>query len=122
VRRQLDRELAAGRAPGADPRLRQRADELAGAGHRLILAKVFAHLGECDDDPGIRPARINWDGVCACRPQLRHLGLRLSGDSRLRPQGLALAELLLANGSGPLYEPAATDELASAVRRVLASL
>jgi hypothetical protein len=120
--RQLDRELAEGRSPFADRRLYERAGELTTPAHRAGLALALRRLLERDAEPGIRLAPANWNGIRGCRPLLAHLATRLTEDARPRVRGLALAELLLGDDSGPLYEPAPGDELASAVRRVLAAL
>ena len=88
----------------------------------MLLELGFRHLVERSGGSGIFLAPFNWDGIRACRFQLQHLASRLAGGDTLRAQGLALAEILLTNGSSPLYRPAEPAELASAIRRVLASL
>jgi hypothetical protein len=120
--RQLDRELAEGRSPFADRRLYERAGELTTPAHRAGLALALRRLLERDAEPGVRLAPANWNGIRDSRPLIAHLAERLANDARPRIRGLALAEMLLSDRSGPLYEPVSAPELASAVRRALAAL
>jgi hypothetical protein len=102
----LDRELAAGADPAADPKLAYRA-------RRLTSARVRRQISgsiECV----LEEAEAGWHGMSSATPvtrrstqgarlALRALADALVADGPMRPQGVALASLLVTDASGPLY-------------------
>jgi hypothetical protein len=67
----------------------------------------------------VRPHRRE---VIAARTVLTTLSRRLRGAEPVSAQGVALLELLLTDGTGPLYLPAEPGALGSQVRAAAAAL
>jgi hypothetical protein len=94
----LDRELAAGRAPVTDPLLAIRALRLCEEAYQRDLARNLMKLSRR-------------------RRSVTALAGMLSGSA---PAGaVALANCLLADGSGPLYHPGRERDLDAVITRVL---
>jgi hypothetical protein len=102
----LDRELAAGADPVADRRLEHRARRLTSL---RVRRKIAASI-ECVVDEAERgwhgmssEAPIKSGPTLGARPALHALADALVIDGPVRPQGVALASLLVTDASGPLY-------------------
>jgi hypothetical protein len=122
----LDRRLARGEDPGGDPLLVARAAQLAGRRARHATAAAWEHAIE--DGTGERrgfsaAAPVRADQVRMALPELLALVARLRDDLPVWPAGVARARRLLADGGGPLYDPAAlSGALGRRVHQVLAQL
>jgi hypothetical protein len=118
----IDRELAVGFDPNHDPDRRRRACELTARRHRRDLARKLEELiGEAAGSPHWqRPER--WSAIRDASPRLTVLAQTLAGRTEVSPQGIARAELLMKDGTGPLYGPDRGNGLPSAIEAALASL
>lgn len=104
--RRLDRELADGADPNADPLRHERAQELVdrrtrrriAAGLRDVLAEAETPRGPFSVKAPVARAAIR-----DSRKDVEDVATRLSGPAPVRPQGVARARMLLTDGTGPLY-------------------
>lgn len=102
----LDRQLAEGRSPESNARLGARARMLVAPAVRHEYARLVAHLEEqARRPPVMRSPRwpLNRVAVAACAPGLAEVRRRLAGHQPVPARGIALAGLLLGDGTGPLY-------------------
>ncbi len=113
---------------GAVPResaelLSRRAEELTSARTRAALAKLCREFLHELDNPRCRAYAINRPAMRAHRARLTALAERL-GDLRrpVTPRGVILAQRLLRDGAGPLFDPARADELGPAAAEALRAL
>jgi hypothetical protein len=101
----LDRMLAAGADPHADPKLERRARKLTSRRFRAGLAAGIRNVVDAAEEPP------RWSSqVPLARGEItreRHLLLELASDLRggddLSPRGIALVEQLLTDGASPIY-------------------
>jgi hypothetical protein len=106
-RRSLDRLLAAGADPSWAADLELRAAQLTRWRTRHALAQNLEHT----IDEAQRPPRwscaapIDRPAVRAAAPELLALAARLEAEAPPAPEGIALAEQLVEDGSSPLYAP-----------------
>src|SRR5919204_3403878 len=123
---ELDRRLAAGESEDRDPRLAERARVLTGAKTRERLAQALREVVSAAEDPrvatgGVPLARAE---VRAASHQLRLLAGGLQAPGPVHARGVAETQLLLTDGSGPIYNPRSETPLevaTVAARRALAS-
>jgi hypothetical protein len=98
----LDAELAAGDPVSTDRLRAVRAAMLVAPALRQQLARgwqaVLTH-----PDRGIIPVR--WSEVRAAQDDIRELAAALQTAGPVPPRGVAIANLLLTDGTGPLYVP-----------------
>jgi hypothetical protein len=121
----LDEQLARGVAPEAGAALSLRARALGESGTRRLLAGSVRRV--VDDASG---RRFHWrarvptvrDQVLAAADELEHLADVLVSPGPLAASGLAQTQLLLSDGTSPLYLRGAPNELRKAVRVVLENL
>ncbi len=122
---ELDRHLAAGVSPGATALLAIRGRRLTS---RRFRGRVAAGLARVVRDAeattrgfsaAVRPDRRE---VIAARTLLANLDRRLRADEPVSPQGVALLESLLTDGSSPLYRPTEPGSLGSRLRAAAAAL
>jgi hypothetical protein len=128
----LDRRIAQGADPAADPVLGQRAEVLTSAETRRQLAYWIEHLVDSVDrpDPGPRAAvPLQRDAIREARPLLLSLARDLSEVREpVSARGIARARQLLTDGGSPLYGcpgricTANGDELNQTVRHVRTTL
>jgi len=122
----LDRRLAKGADPGADPVLVARAAQLAGRRARQRTAAGWERAIE--DATGGRHAfspavPVRAEQLRAALPELLAMIGRLRDDLPVWPGGVARARRLLTDGGGPLYDPGAPPGvLRRRVCQVLAEL
>ena len=122
---ELDRQLAAGASPAATALLAIRAGQLTGRRLRervaagLTRAVRDAERGACGFSAAARPDRHE---VIAARTVLATLDRRLRGAEPVTAQGVALLELLLTDGTSPLYAPNEPGALGSRLRAAAAAL
>lgn len=106
-RRSLDRLLAAGGDPSWGTDLELRAQQLTRWRNRHALAESI----ERTIDEARRPPRwscaapLDRAAVRAATPELLALAARLEAQAAPGPEGVALAEQLVEDGSSPLYAP-----------------
>jgi hypothetical protein len=120
----LDFELAEGIAPDRTPAHRLRAHRLRCRALRAALARSLNAV--------VRDARTGRRRMSVANPrrpqvlgataELEALAHRLVAPSAVDPRGVAETAVLLADGSGPLYDGTATTRLRDAARRAVADL
>lgn len=112
----LDEELAAGRPPEWSRLHAARADHLVALAFREELADGWERVLT-------RRARfLRRDRVAAAEPVIGLLAERLRMPLPVPARGVALANLLLTDGTGPLYNPLSTVALDDAVAEAVAFL
>jgi hypothetical protein len=121
----LDTELAAGQPAETSGRHGRRARMLVAPSARRSLAAGWEHLLTV----ATRPARglsgrapIGRRQVLRAEPEIRDLIGALNASGPVPVQGVALARLLLTDGTGPVYNRAATDDLAQRVSQAVLEL
>lgn len=121
----LDRRIAAGADPWTNPELTPRAERLLRRATRRQIADSL-ESAVVDARGGGRPNPLQMTAPIA-RPSVAEAGddlvvlvQRLRAAQPVRPQGVALARMLLVDGTGPLYS--AGDALPLVARRALAAL
>jgi len=122
---QVDRELAAGLSPRAGSVVERRAAQLTGARNRRRVAAGLERVRRDGvRDPLSLTAVVSPDRheVRAAQAVLTALSLRLAEDRPVHPRGMAMLQLLLTDGTGPLYEPVGAGSLGSHLRAAAAAL
>jgi hypothetical protein len=124
---QLDAALARGAAPGASKALALRAQQLADPKHRTRIARSIHRLLSLAQRSGAvqisnTGAPFRPDRVEHSRPQLMELAGRLETLESPPAKGLAMANLLVEDGSGALYAQESSDPVRPAVDAVLTAL
>jgi hypothetical protein len=117
----LDRRLAAGNAPESSRLLATRAQILVSPQHRRALARCWAHLLEViENQPGqpLRRLPLCRDRITAAAPSVGEMLVALEAPAPVPVRGVAMAGVLLCDGTGPLYNPLAPLDLLSSVREV----
>jgi hypothetical protein len=115
----LDRALADGASPEASVELALRARLLARPRHRRDLACAVSRvLATTRQAPVAGRPRVPVcrDRVQDCENELMELIGRLQAAGPVSVRGIAKADMLLADASGPLYRRASTDDLRARVR------
>jgi hypothetical protein len=115
----LDRRLAEGADPDADPLLHARAERLVTPASRARLAAGLERVVATADEPttALRSAiPVRRRPVRGARHELMRLAGELRHMPEPRPRGVAMAEQLLTEPSSPLYTASSSDEVASAAR------
>jgi hypothetical protein len=124
---QLDAALADGADSVASKSLALRAQQLADPKHRARIARSIDHvleLSERGSAPQLYLTRAPFqpERVEQSRPQLMELADRLEAVDSPPVKGLAMANLLVEEGTAPLYAHAPSDPLRPAVEAILAAL
>jgi len=124
-RGRLDAMLAAGSRCGESPELALRARQLGNPRNRRVLADSLEEIVRAAHGRGARrssrPALASRD-VRATSVQLLELARELRDCPQVEPAGVALAQRLLTNGTGPLYVYGRNDALWRAVCDAKAAL
>ena len=124
-RTRLDGQLARGVAPSASAPLALRAEALGHGGFRTMLGERIRHVLEQARGPR-RISRVtvplHREAVLEAAQELEELAGRLLSPGLLAARGVAQVRLLLVDGSSPLYDSHASDELRLAVVRALEDL
>jgi hypothetical protein len=124
-RGRLDRLLAAGVTPAGSPELALRALQLTRARHRRVLADSLEEIVRMAHGEGRRrgtsPSLATRD-IRASRSALLQLAQVLRENRDVYASGVALAQRLLTDGTGPLYGHGLDDELWHATRDAIAAL
>ncbi|MBV9941479.1 MAG: hypothetical protein JO262_05045 [Solirubrobacterales bacterium] len=122
---ELDRQLAAGAGRGTSALLAIRGQRLTGRRYRARVAAGLARAARDAEattygfSAAVRPDRRE---VIAARVVLATLDRRLRAAEPVSAQGVALLELLLTDGTSPLYRPAEPGALGSQLRAAAAAL
>ena len=124
-RGRLDRLLADGHDPAADPRLAMRAGQLVRPAARARLANSLRDAVCSLDDSSLaqylRPEIPVAASVRACAREIDDLARALTGpDARVR--GVAIVRGLLTDGTGPLYDGAQAGRLRATVTAARSAL
>jgi hypothetical protein len=121
----LDKDLADGASPEASAALALRAQLLVHPRHRRDLARSLRRvLTTAKRSPlGSRlPVPVCRDRVRDCEGEFGELIGRLQAAGPVPARGVAMAGLLLADASGPLYHRASPDDLGVRVREAANAL
>ncbi len=110
----LDADLAAGRPPETSPQHAAHARRLATPRMRHALAANWEHLlltahgstGGLSNRAPIRRERVR-----RAEPEIRNLIAALRATGPIFARGVAIAARLLTDGSGPIYNAKASDDL-----------
>lgn len=115
----LDRALAAGAPPDEYPLLAVRARKLVRRSSRRSLASALRRVADRAEHGNILSpclVPVCRPRVCRCLNELRALAGRLEAPGPISPQAVACAQVLVTDGTGPLYHPGDPEELRSALR------
>lgn len=115
----LDRRLAAGEPAASRRLLAARANLIVGRQRRLRLADDWEHLLTAARKPVVpRGPRIpvRSTTILGAEHNVRELVAMIRQPGRVDPRGIALARLLLTDGTGPLYNPRRSADLVPALR------
>lgn len=116
---ELDRQIAGGADPGADPLLKRRADRLVTPAFCARLAAGLERVVASVEKPKTTLTAAVPVRRRAVRGARREL-LALAGDLRHmrapHPRGVAMAERLITDPYSPLYTATSSDEIERAVR------
>jgi hypothetical protein len=120
----LDAELASGASPESCVALALHAGRLSAPAQRRLLARSLTRVVAASDAPAARrlPTPVCKAAVHRARAQLAAVAGRLTASGPVNVQGLARVRLLLADGTGPLYQPAPPDRLPTELDAVLVAL
>jgi hypothetical protein len=122
--RALDRALAAGTDPGATPELSIRAQKITALANRRALANSLDQAVTVAEGRELRLSAVPLATreIRAARSQLLELARALRGEGPVSPEGVALVEHLITDGTGPLYVTAEHDALWRAAKRATEAL
>jgi hypothetical protein len=118
TRGRLTASLAAGEDASASPELALRARQLTTTRNRSSIALSLERAvadAEAPRSSRSSAAPLARPDVRAARAALRDLAGALRNQHEVSPRGVALTEMLLTDGSGPLYVERTTDALWRAV-------
>ena len=121
----FDRELAEGIDPDARPELSLRAKKLTAPAHRRTLANSLEEAVSVSEHRHVRlspAAPLATREIRASRSALLELAQALRRRGEVSPQGVAMTQRLLTDGSGPLYVTREHDALWHAARRATQAL
>jgi hypothetical protein len=120
----LDHELAAGASPDSTVPLAVHAGRLCEPAQRLLLARSLTRIVAASDEPARSrlKAPICRRAVQQARPELAALAGRLSASGPVDVHGVARVRTLLADGTGPLYQPAPPEHLRRELAEVIDAL
>ena len=124
---QLDAALADGADPGASESLALRAQQLADPKHRARIVSSIGHALDLADRGRaglltVTGGPLRSDRIEESRGQLLELVHRLEATDSPPVKGLAMANLLLEDGTAALYVHERSDPLLPAVEAILAAL
>lgn len=122
---ELDRQLAAGRAPESSARLAARARHIVALRNRRQLARTWGRL--------LRTARrasgmyhpaipVCGSRIVAAEPDIRELVRLLNAPLPVPARGVAMATAPLTDALGPVYNPRSQASLGAVLRAAVAEL
>jgi hypothetical protein len=121
----LDRQLADGSAPESSRLLAARAHQLVGVPMRHAVAQGWQHLvARARTAPVIRSSRVQLPrrSIVACEPEINEMVEALTRPLPSSARGVATANWLLSDGTGPLYQCRHPEDLRAVLRRAIAQL
>ena len=121
----LDGQLAAGQEPEHSCRLALRAAQLVAPGNREQLAAAWERMivrAQSPRRPGDPTAPLARAPIAAARRQISELTAALRVARPVPAGGVAMARLLLTDGSGPLYSSRAPVALSAALAETIRRL
>ena len=119
----LDAALAAGTSPDSSVPLALHAARLCAPAQRRLLARTLTRIVAASEAAGRHlTAPVCKPSVRRVRPQLAGIAGRLSAAGPVDVQGVARLRLLVADGTGPLYQPARAEDLRYELAAVVAAL
>ena len=120
----LDRRLAAGASPEASVQLAVHAGRLCATTERQVLARSLTRIVAAADAPMARrlTAPVDRPAVRRARAELAAVAGRLVASGPVNVQGVARVRILVADGTGPLYRPAAPERLRRELIEALTAL
>jgi hypothetical protein len=123
----LDQELAAGRPPESSRLHAVRADHLVSSAYRTELADNWdrvLRIATGQTPSGQGRYVLSYDRIAEAEPRIRELTTLLRASAPVPANGVAAANLLLTDGTGPLYnvllasKTALSDAVAEAVSKL----
>ncbi len=121
----IDRDLAAGASPDGDVVVALRARHLTSDRTRRALAGGVRRAVREAEDPlasAFSPVPRNRSAIMTARADLEQLRSTLLAGGPVSPRGVALAEDLLTDGQGPLYNHRTRQDLARRVHATIEAL
>jgi hypothetical protein len=128
----LDASLAAGRPPESSRLLAARARDIVSLPRRRSIAGSWEHVlrtarraqraGRAGSHPPAGAVPVCADRVVAAEPAIRDLMNRLAAPLPVPARGVAMARVLLTDGTSPVYNRHAVVALADAVAAAAAQL
>ena len=120
----LDEQLAAGVSPEHSVTLALHAGRLCQHGQRRVLARSLTRLVAAADGPAQRRLKtpVCRGAVQQARAELAAVAGRLTASGPVEVRGVARVRSLLADGTGPLYQPARAGQLRHELGDVLSAL
>jgi len=123
----LDQELAEGSLPQTSRLHAARADQLVSPSFRTELADNWERrllMATGRTPPGQGRFVLSYERIAEAEPQIQELITLLRAPSPVAARGVAVANLLLIDGTGPLYNPlpAGKTALADAVTAAVSRL
>lgn len=120
----LDEQLAAGVSPEHSVALALHAGRLCQEGQRRVLARSLTRLAAVADGPAQHRLKspVCRGAVQQARAELAAVAGRLTAPGPVEVRGVARVRSLLADGTGPLYQPARAGQLRHELGDVLSAL
>jgi hypothetical protein len=121
----LDYQLAAGRAPESSRTLAARARHIVELRRREAAARNWDHLLAVAQRGDVKPGparRVRASEIVAARPAIAELVRRLRAPLPVTARGVAMAEILLTDGAGPVYSSRSHVGLTTALESAITQL
>jgi hypothetical protein len=120
----LDAALAGGTSPDSSVTLALHAGHLCEPAQRRLLARSLTRIVAVSEAPAARrlASPVCKPAVRRVRPQLAAIAGRLAASGPVDVRGVARLRLLVADGTGPLYQAAPTNQLRDELSAVVAAL
>jgi hypothetical protein len=125
LRSLLDRQLTSDVDPRTSTALECRADQIISTRFRVGLAVGLERVLDAAEEPPLTLsscAPLRRVEVLAAQAALLALAAELRSDRAVSPHGVAQAQCLLTNASGPLYTAACAEDVERAAGAALAAL
>jgi hypothetical protein len=99
-----------------------RARSLTSRRTRESIAEALAHVCDRERYAAVTGAPLNRAGIRLAGPVIEDLRRRLLADGPVDVRGVALVQIMLTSGAGPLYARGRPDAVAAAVRSAAQAL
>ena len=120
--RALDRALAAGKPSEAAPAVALRARRLTELSKRTELARTLSQLVNRARQAPASQVPLARRAVLSASGELSELATELVAPGPVGAGGVAQVQLLISDGTGPLYNPDSRIDLATAARHAIEAL